>query len=498
MNKHKSDLFKKKFLKIAFIASECFPLVKTGGLGDVVGSLPKSLARDGCDVKVFLPLYGGIKTELHKIEPVSEFGDITVKVGEKNISFNIQKSKLPESEVEVYFINCPVYFHREMPYTNDPDEDERFILFQIAVIETLQRLKFSPDVVHCNDWQTALIPVYLKTNYRWDKLFENTKTILTIHNIGYQGRFSRNALYNSGLSYSEFYPGGPLEFDGNFCFLKAGILYSEIISTVSPTYANEIQTKEFGAGMEGVLSVRKDNLFGVLNGIDTTLWNPKTDKFIPSNYSKKNIAGKKQCKMDLLKEAELTYDEDVPVIGIISRFASQKGFDLLSPVAEQLMKLPLQLLVLGSGETATEDFFKALAAHHPEKVNTYIGYNNKLAHFITAGSDMFLMPSHYEPCGLNQMYSLNYGTIPIVRKTGGLADTVKDYHEFDEKGNGFSFEESSPSALYSAIERAVFMFKEKKIWKQIMQRGMKEDFSWKHSADEYIKLYRSISEQKSG
>lgn len=477
-------------MKICFAASECFPYVKTGGLGDVIGSLPRAIAEEGNEVKIILPLYGGIKTEQHKLNKLDEFQDILVKVGDKSILFNLWYGTLPGSEVEVYFIDCPVYFHREMPYTNDPDEDERFILFQIAVIETLQRLKWAPDVIHCNDWQTSLIPVYLKTNYKWDKLFENTSTLLSIHNIAYQGRFSNKAVQHAGLSYSEYYPGGPYELDNTFCFLKAGILFSEIITTVSPTYAKEIQTSEFGAGLEGVLSTRKEDLYGVLNGIDSEIWNPKTDKFIPENYSRKNPKNKINCKKELLKEAGIEYDEDIPAIGIISRFAGQKGFELMFPIINELMNLPFQLLVLGSGEDRTEKFFEQLALSFPQKVNTYIGYSNKLAHWITAGCDMFLMPSHYEPCGLNQMYSLNYGTVPVVRNTGGLADTVKDFHKFDEKGNGFSFDEYTSHALYATIERAVNVFKDKKIWKEIMTRGMKEDFSWKHSAKEYLRLYK--------
>lgn len=476
-------------MKVAFVASECFPYVKTGGLGDVVGALPKFLEQEGCEVKLFIPLYGGIKKDLHKINPLDEFKDISVRIGDKNVSFSLWHSTLPESSVGVYFIDCPVYFHRDMPYTNDPDEDERFILFQTAVIETLQRLKWAPDIIHCNDWQTSLVPVYLKTNYKWDKLFEKTAALLSIHNIGYQGRFSKNSVYNAGLSYTDYYPGGPYELDDTFCFLKAGILFSEIINTVSPTYSKEIQTKEFGAGLEGVLSLRKDNLYGVLNGIDTDIWNPKTDKFIPFNYSRKNPKGKSKNKKMLLEEAGLKYDENIPAIGIISRFAGQKGFDLLFPIINELMNLPIQLLILGSGEDKTEKFFEQMALSFPDKVNKYIGYNNKLAHYITAGCDMFLMPSHYEPCGLNQMYSLNYGTVPIVRNTGGLADTVKDFHEYDEKGNGFSFNDYTPYALYSTIERALSIFRDKKIWKEIVIRGMEEDFSWKHPAEEYIKLY---------
>lgn len=485
-------------MKICFVASECFPYVKTGGLGDVVGALPKALEQEGCEVKVILPLYGGIKITEHNLNQIPEFQNIPVRIGDKIVTFNLWYATLPESEVEVYFVDCPVYFHREMPYTNDPDEDERFILFQIAVIETLQRIKWAPDVIHCNDWQTSLIPVFLKTNYKWDKLFENTSTLLSIHNIGYQGRFSKNSIYNAGLSYFQYYPGGPYELDSTFCFLKAGILFSEIITTVSPTYAKEIQTKEFGAGMEGVLSTRKDDIYGVLNGIDTSIWNPNLDKFIPHNYTSKKLNNKVKCKKELLTEADITYDENIPAIGIISRFASQKGFELIFPIINEIINLPLQLIVLGSGEDRAENFFQQLAKTFPSKVNTYIGYSNRLAHYITAGCDMFLMPSHYEPCGLNQMYCLNYGTVPVVRKTGGLADTVKDFHEYENNGNGFSFNDYTPYALFSTLQRALNVYNDKKVWKEIMLRGMKEDFSWKNSAGRYIELYAKAQHYHDG
>jgi len=492
-------------LKICFAASECFPFVKTGGLGDVVGSLPKEISRMKTggkkkvknDVKIILPLYKGIKTLQYNIVCMEEFGDIPVAIGDKEIKFRIFTSKLPDTEIDVYFADCPEYFHRDMPYTNDPDEDERFILFQKAVIEILQRLKWAPDVIHCNDWQTGLIPVFLNTIYKWDKLFDNTSVLFSVHNIGYQGRFSEKSVFSAGLSYNDFYNCGPLELNGSFCFMKAGILYSEIISTVSKTYAMEIRTPEYGAGMESVLQIRKDDIYGVLNGIDTNIWNPKIDKFIPANYNAKDTSNKIICKKELLREAELVYDENVPVIGIISRFAGQKGFELLFPVINELMQLPLQLIVLGSGDEKSEKFFEQLAMSFPHKVNTYIGYNNKLAHYITAGSDMFLMPSIYEPCGLNQMYSLNYGTVPIVRNTGGLADTVIDFHKDELNGNGFSFDEQSPAALYTAILRAVEVFGDKNTWEKIMQRGMKIDFSWKHSAKEYMELYKKAVEKKS-
>jgi starch synthase len=470
--------------------------VKTGGLGDVAGSLPKALEQEGCEVKVFLPLYGGIRTLDHGIERFDEISGVPLTIGNLQLDFDLWKCKLPGTNVDVHFVDCPHYFHPPHPYTDDADEDERFIFFQLAVIESLQRLKWAPDVIHCNDWQTSLIPVFLKTTYGWDKLFEKTATLLSIHNIGYQGMFSKDSLVKAGLSMDEFAPYKAFEHKGTFCFLKAGIIYSEIISTVSPTYAHEIQTSELGAGLEGVLQTRSRDIYGVLNGIDENIWNPRTDKYIPYRYTTSLLRNKAKNRAALLKEAELPELDGCAVIGIVSRFATQKGFELLPPVINEIMQLPVQFIVLGSGDTKTEDFFSLLKSSYPDRVNAYIGYNNRLSHYITAGSDVFLMPSHYEPCGLNQMYSLNYGTVPIVRKTGGLADTVKDYHEYNEEGNGFSFEDYTPQALYSTLTRALEMFKNKSVWKKLQLRGMKENFTWKHSADLYIDLYNKAIDKK--
>jgi starch synthase len=480
-------------MKICFASSECVPYVKTGGLADVSGALPKALSHEGCQVKIFLPLYKSISTLDYKLRHLSEFADIPVHIGPDVRTFNIWYGMLPGADVEVYFIDCPYYFHRESIYTDDRDEDERYILFQNAVLLTLQRIEWAPDIMHCNDWQTSLIPVYLKTNFKWDKLFENTTTLLSIHNIGYQGRFSKSSVGNAGLDINLFYPGGPFEIDSSFSFLKAGILFSEIISTVSPTYAKEIQTKEYGAGLEGVLATRKDDLYGILNGIDTDVWNPAKDKFLKEPYSAETLELKNVNKRYLFDRIEMPYEEGSPAIGIVTRLTGQKGIDLLRPIIFDFMSQPVQFVTLGSGEKQYENFFKEMHILYPDKFYSYIGYSNELSHLVTAGCDMFLMPSKYEPCGLNQMYSLNYGTVPIVRKTGGLADTVKDYHEHNEEGNGFSFEDYSPSALRDTIFRAMEMFKDKKVWESIMRKGMAEDFSWKKSALEYIGLYEKAA-----
>ena len=482
-------------MKICFAVSECVPYVKTGGLADVAGALPKALQQLGCEVKVFLPLYSSIDTVDHDLILAAELADIPVKIGDKMVTFNTWYGHLPNSEVEVYLLDCPLYYDRDRPYTSDSDEDERFVLLQQGILQILQRYHWAPDVMHCNDWQTALLPVYLKINYKWDSLFANTATLLSIHNIGYQGRFSRDAVYRAGLSLNDYYPGGPLEFDNSFCFLKAGILFSEIVATVSETYAHEIQTHEYGAGLDGVLASRKNDLLGILNGIDTEEWNPKTDRYLRYPYSEKNLDKKLQNKKALLQQMKLPFDESVATIGMISRLTPQKGFELLPPVIDELMKLPLQIVVLGSGEPAHEEFLRAAATTYRDQFSTYVGYNNELAHLITGGADMFLMPSRYEPCGLNQMFSLNYGTVPIVRKTGGLADTVKDYHEYYQRGNGFSFSNFSGEALYLTVRRALDLFRDKKIWRSMMRRGMREDFSWSASAKRYIELYEKAKER---
>ena len=482
-------------MKVCLCSAECVPYVKTGGLADITGSLPKSLEHLGCEVKVFIPLYNTIATLFHGLLQNTEFEDVPVKIGDVTHTFNLWEGVLPDSDVNVYFIDCQHYYHRGKPYTDDKDEDERFIFFQLAILETLQRLKWSPDILHCNDWQTSLLPVYLKTTFAWDELFKDTASILTIHNIGYQGRFSKNSIFSAGLSFDNFYPEGPFEMDGAFCFLKAGILYSEAITAVSPTYAKEIQTAEYGAGMEGVLAVRKKDLSGILNGIDTTIWNPETDDKIPFNYSEKKLKNKYRIRAELIKEAEFT-NPNIPIVGMVSRFAGQKGFDLIEPIISELLNIPVNMIVLGSGDKKLEKFFEIAAASFKGKFIEYIGFNDELAHLITAGSDMFLMPSLYEPCGLNQMYSLAYGTVPVVRKTGGLADTVKDFHEYNEEGNGFSFEDATPQALYLTVKRAADIYYDKIKWPAIMKRGMQEDFSWDHSAKEYVELYKKYEKRK--
>jgi starch synthase len=477
-------------MNICFATTECVPFAKTGGLADVSGALPKALAEQGHHVKLFLPLYQATPVFDYGFVQAHELDGITAPVGHRTIPFHTWYGHLPDSEVEVYLIDCPLYFHRPQLYTADRDEDERFILFQHAILNVLQRYAWAPDVIHCNDWATALLPVYLRKTYSWDHLFAQTATLLSIHNIGYQGRFAPASIHTAGLSYDEFYPGGPYELDGAFSFLKAGIFFADVLSTVSPTYAQEIQEPDLGADLDGVLRARSHDLFGVLNGIDTDVWNPATDTYLPHHYEVDDLAGKALNKQALLQQASLPYDPDVPLIGFISRLTAQKGIALLQPILQPMLEQhAVQFIFLGSGEDQYEDFFRWAAQTYPHRVATYIGYNERLAHLIEAGSDMFLMPSRYEPCGLNQMYSLAYGTVPIVRNTGGLADTVRDVYADGENGNGFSFNDYEGYALHDAIERALAVFQDQDAWRVLMQRGMAQDFSWTHSAHAYTALY---------
>ncbi|KAA3660120.1 MAG: glycogen synthase GlgA [Calditrichaeota bacterium] len=476
-------------MKVCFVSSECVPYAKTGGLADVSGALPKALTEVGIDVKTFLPLYSTINIDDFNLKPDPENQAIRVNLGRSTHFFNTWKGTLPGSPAEVYFIDCPDFYHRSKLYTNDPDEAERFIFFQQAVLRILQNIRWTPDVIHCNDWQTALMPAFLKMNFRWDRLFEKTATLLSIHNIGYQGRFSKDSIYGAGLPYLHYYPGGPFEFYDSFCFLKTGIMFSEIISTVSQTYAREIQTFEFGAGLDGVLHGRKDDLYGILNGIDDGVWNPDSDSHLVQNYNLDSFLKKKKNKQALLEEFYLPYDAKVPVIGMVTRLAIQKGLDIFRPIMEEFIQQPVQFVILGSGEPEYEQFLQHIAEKYPDKVAVTIGFNEALAHQITAGADMFLMPSHYEPCGLNQMYSLNYGTVPIVRKTGGLADTVKDYHEVPDEGNGLTFFDYSDTELLETLNRALKLFRNKPAWKKMVTRGMQADFSWHASAEKYVELY---------
>jgi starch synthase len=489
-------------MKIAIAASEVAPFAKCGGLADVMGSLPKALIKHGCDVIVFMPKYSSIDEEKYNLHYVSIVGEMHIRVGDKIRIVHVLKTKLPGSKVDVYMIDCPHYFNRSFMYTNDPDEHERFILFSKAVIETLQRLKWVPDVIHCNDWQTGMIPAFIKDNYSWDTIFNQTATIMSIHNIAYQGRFSPEIRFIAESKAEWYYPGGPYEFYGSFCFLKTGIVFSEMISTVSETYSREIQTPEYGEGMHVLLNEHSDKLLGILNGIDDDVWNPKTDKHIFTNYTVDTLEKKENNKIKLLKKTNIKYVKGKPLIGMISRMVDQKGFDLMAEVFQQLIDLDAQWIILGSGEDNYEQMAVAMERAAPGKIWSYIGFSNELSHQIEAGADIFLMPSRFEPCGLNQMYSLQYGTVPIVRKTGGLADTVKDWDEYkwdydSEAGNGFVFTDSTAQGMLSTIWRCLHVYYNyPDVWKKIQINGMIQDFSWNNSAKKYIDLYQKAMNKR--
>ncbi|MFA7359559.1 MAG: glycogen/starch synthase [Candidatus Kapaibacterium sp.] len=476
-------------MKVCFITSECVPYVKTGGLADVSGSLPEALNKNNAEVKIFLPLYDTIDRIKHEINPAEGLSD-SVSIGGINHSYNVFHTR-HANVLDVFFIDCPEYFNRGVVYTGDEDENERYILFQHAVLKSLQKMKWAPDVFHCNDWQSALIPPLLKLQYSWDALFQKSKTLLSIHNIGYQGIFPEDSVVKAGFESSLFVLGGPFEFNRFANFLKAGIYYSDVISTVSPTYAKEIQTPEFGSGLDGVLRSRGGNVYGILNGIDTNDWNPEKDKLIKRNYSFITLKNKYENKKHLLEISGLETDINIPLFGIVSRLAWQKGFELILELIEKRIDEKFKLVVLGAGEKKYEDAFLELMNEYPDKVKIYIEYNNSIAHLITAGSDFFFMPSRYEPCGLNQMYSLNYGTLPIVRNVGGLADTVIDVD--NKNGNGFSFNEFELEGIESSFDKALMLYKNNNKMKTVIKRGMSSDFSWDKSAKEYLDLYSKLS-----
>jgi starch synthase len=400
--------------------------------------------------------------------------------------------------VHTYLVDCPEFFDRDGLYQDKgqdwPDNHLRFAAFSFACLEFLKRSATPPEILHCHDWQAALVPIYLRNLYAGDPFFEKTSVVHTIHNLGYQGLFPPHILSQIGLPAGLFSIDG-LEFYGKVNLLKGGILFSDFITTVSRKYAEEIQTPEFGYGLEGVLRSRADRLQGILNGVDYDAWNPASDKLIPANYSPEDLKGKEACKKALLEKMGVAQPVlNRPVIGIVSRFATQKGFDLIAGVAEELMAMDLYVVALGTGEPEYEDLFRSLTARYADKFRVKIAYDNTLAHLIEAGADMFLMPSRYEPCGLNQIYSLKYGTVPVVRATGGLDDTIEPFN--GKTGTGFKFTDYTPEALLGAIRDAVGYYRQPKVWRQLMLNGMKKDFSWSSSARQYVKVYEAASKAR--
>jgi starch synthase len=475
-------------MRILFVASEGLPFSKTGGLADVIEALPRALVNKGYEVAVVLPRY-----QAEKEMPVV-VTSLTIPMGTR-LRFPSVVGGMLLRGVRYFFVDDPAYFQRDGLYGNVhgdfPDNAERFSEFSRAAIEIAKHV-WPPDLFHCHDWQAAPVPVLLRTSYGDDPAVKDLPVVFTIHNMGYQGLFGREVLDLAGLPRAVFHPAG-MEFFSNVNFLKGGLVFSDYLTTVSPKYAQEIQTPEYGYGLDGVVRERSGHLRGIVNGVDYTEWNPMRDTHIAMKYSARDLSGKQVCKLDLLQVFGLPQENSArPVIGIVSRFADQKGFDLIAEKADEMLLEDLCLVVVGSGDRRYEEFFRALAAAYPDRVAVKVAYDNTLAHKVEAGSDMFLMPSRYEPCGLNQIYSLKYGTVPIVRATGGLDDTIEPFDLQTGTGTGFKFTEYSGDALLYAVKQALQHHVDERIWKRIQLNGMAKDFSWKNSAAEYAKLYEEI------
>jgi starch synthase len=487
-------LTKPNQLKICLASSELAPLAKTGGLADVTAALSVYLRRAGHDIRVLTPRYAQIDESDLEVEPVEGLADLRIKAGSRTISYSIEATVLPGTEMLVYLLDCPEFYARDAIYTQDADEYLRFVLLSHATLEMCRRMGFSPDIVQCNDWQTGLIPLYLRTTYAWDRRFANTRTVLTIHNIGYQGVFPAWTLRDLELIGAEHHLHQDDLEAGVINFLKTGLLYTDFITTVSPTYAREIMGEDYGMGLNGLLRDRIGTVAGILNGVDYGEWNPETDPLIPCNYSPEEMSGKLSCKRTLLREMGLYEDTNRPLIGIVSRLVGQKGIDLIENAMPRLIgERDFSLVILGSGEHRFEDFFTNLQQSFRSRVCFYRGFNNRLAHWIEAGSDMFLMPSRYEPCGLNQMYSLKYGTVPIVRETGGLADSVESIDPAAATGTGIVFRHYSEAGLAWAINTALDLYQRKPLWQQIVANGMAKDFSWDRQGTHYVDLFEKLS-----
>jgi starch synthase len=477
-------------MHIAFVASECVPFSKTGGLADVVGVLPRSLAAAGHQISVFVPRY----RHTHISEERAVVQSITVPFDDRYRFCSILTGA-GYPGVRFFFVDYPPYFDRDGLYGTSsgdfPDNAERFALFCRAVLEGSKILGV-PDIFHCHDWQSALLPILLRTQYDEDPAFNNTGSVFTIHNMGYQGLFPPEILPLLTLPW-DLFTITKMEYFGNVNFLKGALAYSDWITTVSRKYAQEIQTGEFGFGLDGVLKERAQTLTGILNGVDYEEWNPETDRFTAAHYSPDDLSGKRECKQDLLASfGMMNADPDVPLIGIVSRFAAQKGFDLIGQIVDRLALEDVLLTVLGSGDRLYEEMFLRLSRQVPHKIAVKIAYDNALAHKIEAGADMFLMPSRYEPCGLNQIYSLKYGTVPIVRATGGLDDTIDPWDARTKKGTGFKFQEPTGEALLRTIHQALQLYRDQTSWQRLMRNGMSKDFSWRSSAREYIRVYERV------
>jgi starch synthase len=469
--------------KVLMVSSEAAPYAKSGGLADVIGALPQALLPHGWDAAVVIPKYRGLHPE--GSGKVLEDLPVWINGFRHNVSIWLKN----RNGVNYYFVDAPWFFDRDGLYASRGrdygDNHVRFAILCLASLGVARHLEH-PDVLHAHDWQAALAPVYARTWFGHDPRIAHIRHVFTIHNMGYQGRFGKNALHDLGLDHRLFTP-DQLEFHGDVNLMKGAIVAADYVTTVSPTYSREIQTPEHGFGLDGLLRARRGRLTGILNGVDYSEWDPATDRHLPAHYQPADLSGKAACKraaLNALGFGPQAYER--PLIGVVSRFAAQKGFDLLHPIGHELAREDVTLIALGNGEPHIEWIFNDLATRYHDKIRVWHGYNNPLAHLIEAGSDIFLMPSRYEPCGLNQIYSLKYGTPPVVRATGGLADTI------DEE-TGFKFTEYSPWALLGALRHALHLWKDRESWQKRMRTGMSRNFSWDRSAGEYAALYRQVT-----
>lgn len=477
-------------MRVLFVASEASPFIKSGGLGDVAGALPKAMAKKGADVRVVIPKYKDINWEVKdKLRFVKWFN---VRVGWREEFCGVWEGFF--NGVTYYLLDNERYFYRDGLY-GFYDDAERFAFFDRAALDLLRQIDWQPDLIHCNDWQTGMLPVLLKFDYkRKDSFYWNMKTVYSIHNIAFQGVFDPNILPELFGFDLELYNNTCLKFDDGVSFMKGGIYYSDIVTTVSNSYAWEIQTQEYGQRLDGVLRDRSYALKGIINGIDYDEFNPETDRFINTKYGVNSIQNKVKNKKALQQELGLTVDENIPMFGMVTRLTYQKGIDLLVNISDRLLQENIQLVILGTGDKHYEDHFKWLNYRYG-KVSANIKFDNSLANRIYASSDMFLMPSLFEPCGLGQLIALRYGTIPIVRETGGLRDTVNPYNQYTGEGNGFSFANYNADELYNIIKFALWVYSDKKKWNQLIKNAMNSDNSWNKSADVYLNMYRELTHQ---
>lgn len=490
----------KSKLNIFYISAEVFPFTQAGGTGHVAGALPKYLKILGHDIRVMMPNYRLVNERKYVLRDVIRLQGLNIKVGDKVYTASAKSAFIPDSKVQIYFLDNKFFFDRNgICHDNQTgkefkDNAERYIFFSKGCLETLKLLHWQPDIIHCNDWQTAIIPILLKSVYRDDEFFKNTKTLLSVHDFSKQGSFGASVFEAAGIPATLL---NGKKSKGHFNFLEAGLEHADLLSTVSQSYANEIQeNKEHRYGFGSILQKRKNEIVGILNGIDEVVWNPEKDNSIPFNYTRNDLSGKCKNKECLLDRFGLDANEKTPVISVVSSLIEEKGIDLVIAIMDQLLALDLVLIVSGKGESRFHKMLTAFQKKYPKKLGLDLEFNPDLAHLIAAGSDFCLMPSRFEPCGLNQLYSLAYGTIPIVRSTGGLADTVEEFDVESNTGTGFIFRKLDSLELFQVIKRAVKVYQNKEKWSRLIQNAMKRNFSWTSSARKYVKLYQKLVNTK--